>query len=158
MNSATILETTADDLPLRQFLTFRFSRVQAKLNELGARILQEAAGLTLTKWRIVALIDCSGPTRSTDVTRVASIDNRLFSRKLKTLVDEGFVTGAVQKDRREQLLSLTPKGEALYRRVLPVIQSRQRAFRSFLMPEEPASLHSAFGKLEAMAERDAFTS
>lgn len=48
------------DLPLNQFLTYRLSRVQAKLNTQGNALLQKHAGLKLTQWRLLALVGTAG--------------------------------------------------------------------------------------------------
>ena len=66
--------TDADTLPLQQFLTYRLSRVQAKLNAQATRILREASGITLTQWRIIALVGAAGQTRLSQLAREAALD------------------------------------------------------------------------------------
>ena len=147
-----------DDLPLTRFLTYRFSRVQAKLNAQATRLLHRTAGLGLTQWRILALIgDAGGTARASEITSFAAIDKGLFSRKLKGLVEDGLVTTAPdKKDQRVQHLRLTAKGQRLYDSTLPVMRARQRALRSHFDDEELRVLYAALDKLESAAEETEF--
>ncbi len=153
-------EADGSGLDLHQFLTFRLARVQAKLNAQATRILREVAGLSLTQWRIIALIGNAsgdGPTRSADLTRAAEFDKGQFSRKLKTLVETGLVVAQVdERDNRVQLLSLSDAGQALFDRTWPTMQARQAALRATITAEERDALISALDKLEAASERTEF--
>ncbi|WP_434055829.1 MAG: MarR family winged helix-turn-helix transcriptional regulator [Roseibium sp.] len=141
--------------PLHQFLTYRLSRVQAKLNTQAQRILSEAADISLIQWRIIALIGSSGDSHAGELTRRAALDKGLFSRNLKTLMKRGMVTSREDKaDHRIAILSLTGDGHALYQKVLPIMRARQRALRSSMTKSELDTLHSALDKLEIAAERD----
>ena len=54
----------------------------------------------------------------TDLLGILGITKQSLSRVLTTLVDEGYVTPAPgREDRRQRLLTLTPKGVALERRL-----------------------------------------
>ncbi|MEL7524556.1 MAG: MarR family winged helix-turn-helix transcriptional regulator [Pseudomonadota bacterium] len=141
--------------PLHQFLTYRLSRVQAKLNTQAQRILSAAADISLIQWRIIALIGSSGDTHAGELTRRAALDKGLFSRNLKTLMKRGMVTSREDKaDHRIAILSLTADGQALYQKVLPIMRARQRALRSTMTKSELDVLHRALDKLEIAAEKD----
>lgn len=142
-----------ETLPLKQFLTYRLSRVQAKLNAQANAILREVAGLTLWQWRVLALVGGAGQTRLSDLARIAALDKGLLSRNLKGLVAEGLIQSKQDDvDHRVQHLSLTAEGKALFEHTLPKMRKRQQALRAPLTPEELKALYSALDKLEVAAD------
>ena len=141
-----------DDIPLQQFLTYRISRVQAKLNAQANDLLRRHAGLTLSQWRILALLGAVGQTRLTDLARIAALDKGLLSRNLKVMIAEGFVTSKQDDlDHRIQHLTLTSKGLDLFDATLPKMRARQHHLRASLTSKELEMLYSAMDKLELAA-------
>lgn len=142
-----------DGLPLHQFLTYRLSRVQAKLNAQAGALLKRHAGLTLSQWRILALVGSAGQTRLSDLARGAALDKGMLSRNLKNMIAEGLVLARQDDvDQRVQHLSLSPAGRDLFERTLPRMQMRQKHLRESLTSAELASLNAALDKLEIAAE------
>lgn len=150
-------DAVLDDLPLQQYLTFRLSRVQAKLNAQGARVLMEAAGLTLTQWRVVALVGAAGRTRLSDLARIAALDKGLLSRNVKNLVEQGIVISfADDFDHRVQHLTLSDVGRDIFDRALPITRRRQNHLRAELTSEEIEIFRKVLDKLEIAAEKTDF--
>ncbi|WP_375265625.1 MarR family winged helix-turn-helix transcriptional regulator [Planktotalea sp.] len=146
-----------EDLPLQQYLTFRISRVQAKLNAQGARVLMDTVGLTLTQWRVVALIGAVGQTRLSDLSREAALDKGLLSRNVKNLVNQGVVTSIPDDiDHRVQHLSLSDKGQDIFDRALPATRKRQNWLRADLSVDEINTFRRVLDKLEIAAEKTTF--
>jgi DNA-binding MarR family transcriptional regulator len=144
---------TPDDLPLHQFLTYRLSRVQAKLNAQASAMLRAHAGLTLSQWRILALVGAAGQTRLSELSRIAALDKGLLSRNLKTLIADGLVRSKQDDiDHRVQHLSLSESGQALFERTLPHMRRRQRHLRSSMTANELDVLYRALDKLEVAAD------
>jgi len=142
------------ELPLRRFVTYRISRVQAKLNAQASRILQEASGITLTQWRVIALVGAAGQTQSSKLSKEAALDKSLLSRNLKTLIDQDLVASRIDPgDHRVQILSLTPKGQAIFENTLPVTRARQTQLREGLTDEELRVFHKVLDHLEIAAEK-----
>jgi len=145
--------TTLDEMPLHQFLTYRLSRVQAKLNAQASAMLRAHAGLTLSQWRILALVGAAGQTRLSDLARIAALDKGLLSRNLKTLTAEGLVDAKQDDlDQRVQHLTLSKRGQALFEKTLPRMRKRQRGLRSALTTRELDVLYKALDKLELAAD------
>ncbi len=141
------------DLPISQFLTYRLVRVQARLNAQAGSLLRETCGITLTQWRILSQIGALGATTAKAVAQNADMDKGLISRNLKTLVESGLVlVSPDDRDNRVQHLKLTAQGRAVFDRMLPIMQRRQRKLRDSLTEDEFATLHSALDKLERAAE------
>lgn len=155
-NSANV-QAMLDDLPLQQYLTFRLSRVQAKLNAQGARVLMDAAGLTLAQWRVVALVGSAGQTRQSDLSREAALDKGLLSRNVKNLVEQGVVISTPDEvDHRVQHLSLSDKGREIFKRVLPATRRRQEHLRAGLTQTEIETFRRVLDKLEIASEKTDF--
>jgi DNA-binding MarR family transcriptional regulator len=138
---------------LYQYLTYRLSRVQAKLNTQATHMLREASGITLSQWRIIALVGAAGETRLSMLARHSALDKGLLSRNLKALVSKGIVlTKQDQTDHRAQLLSLSPKGKEIFQRTLPVSQKRQSLLNETLTKDELETFHRVLEKLELAAD------
>ena len=143
----------AEELPLYQFLTYRLSRVQSKLNAQANALLKVYAGLTLSQWRILALVGAAGQTRLSELAKIAALDKGLLSRNLKVLVADGFVQSEQDEiDHRVQHLGLTKKGQALFEATLPKMRERQRHLRATLSRKELETLYRALDKLEIAAD------
>jgi DNA-binding MarR family transcriptional regulator len=127
--------------------------VQAKLNAQASAMLRANAGLTLSQWRILALVGAAGQTRLSELARTGLLDKGLLSRNLKVLVGEGLVVAEQDDvDHRVQHLSLSRRGKALFERTLPRMRKRQRHLRSSLTTKEIDVLYAALDKLELAAD------
>lgn len=154
LSEATRDETSFGDLPLHQYLTFRIAKVQAKLNAQGSKILGDAAGITLSQWRVIALVGRAGRTRLSDLAREAALDKGLLSRNVKGLIERGLIMAEPDEiDHRVQHLSLTPSGQKVFEDVLPVTRKRQDWLRSDLSAEEIRVFRRVLDKLEIASER-----
>lgn len=140
-------------LSLHQFVTYRMARVQAKLNAQAIAILGKHAGLTLTQWRVLALIGTMGQTQSSEIARRSAMDKGLISRTTQALIAMGLIrSDQDDEDARVQHLRLTRKGRDLFRRILPHMTERQVQLRAALTPEENEILLVILDKLELAAE------
>lgn len=136
-----------------KFLAYRLSRVQAKLNAQGSRILQNAAGLSLIQWRIITLVEANDGATSSELTTHSEIDKGLFSRKLKTLIESGIIRARVdQSDNRVHHLHLTEKGRTVFDRVLPVMERRQDLLHQGLGTEDAEVLFELLMKVEDLLD------
>lgn len=139
--------------PLGQFLTYRMSRVQAKLNAQASRILRDHAGITITQWRIIAVLGDGGSCTAAQLSRMTAMDKGLISRNVKTLHAEGLIT--VTRDRNDNRalhLDLTDKGRQVFDHTIPRMRARQKALRAHLDDVDQDVLMRAFDKLEVAAE------
>lgn len=143
---------------LLNFVTYRVSQVHPKLNAQAAYLLRKHAGLSLLQWRIIALLKTFGPrVPSVEIVSQANMDKGLFSRTLKGLVSDGFVTANVDDhDHRRQLLSLNDKGHGVYDRVITTMRKRQAYLLHNFTEAEKAALFSALDKLETNAKKRDF--
>ena len=158
MSEALQGEPVDDDDPLHRNLTYRIARVQAKLSAQGARLLKEKAGLSLTQWRIMKLIRTYGRANASALAKVSTMDPGLFSRRLKTLIAQGYVQSTTdERDSRVQHLSLTPLGHRVYEKASPYMRARREWLRGLLTGTEQKALFSALDKLDVGSERMDFS-
>ena len=129
------------DMPVEQFLTYRLLTLTNRLNRQAMHILEETAGLRLPEWRCLAFIHQSnskqGKTGLHDLADKTGMDRALISRSVQGLVQKGYVlTERDGEDRRIVNARLTPPGEKLYDRILPLMQRRQMYLLDALSPAE----------------------
>lgn len=156
--SKIVTDDPMDTLPIQQFLTYRLSRVQAKLNAQAARMLRETSGVTLIQWRIIAIVGTSGQTRLSEIARATALDKGLLSRNLATLIKEQIIQATPDEtDQRAQNLTLAPRGQDVFERTLPVTRRRQSKLRENLTPDELETFRRVLDKLEIAADLKDFT-
>lgn len=145
--------------PIQQFLTYRLLRAHLALNAQASALLDEAAGITLGQWRVLAFVGAGDARTSRAVATASGLDPAQISRSLKTLEADGLIKAErLPEDRRTLALSLTDKGRNAFDRILPIMQARQRHLLDALNPAERKVILSALEKLELASEAREFAS
>ncbi len=150
-----VQETTLPDrfaAGLTSFVTFRLARVQNKLNAQASAMLSAHSDLSLTEWRMISLINASGETSAAELSRTAQMDKGQISRALKSLTAKGCVaTRTSASDQRQSLLSLSPAGIAIHRRLVAIMRRRQERLTQAMSDTELETLYAVLEKLETAA-------
>lgn len=158
MRTQAALSTDNDERYLHQFLTFRLSRIQAKLNAQASHILKQTNGLSLVQWRVLSLVANGEPATASALTQDYGMDKGLFSRTLKALAAMGLVSLTVDpEDHRSQLIVLTGKGRSVHTDTLPVMRARQAHLTGGMNEQEKALLFTALDQIESAAARRDFS-
>jgi DNA-binding MarR family transcriptional regulator len=152
------LSRTGSNLNVEDFLTFRITRLSNALRtNLTKRYLEEFE-LSLPEWRLLALVSRFAPMRFSEVTSRSSMDKGQVSRTLRVMAKRGLTKMKVIRDRGSRstealaapvMVSITAKGLALYRSVLPVARKRQVELLLTLNEPERRALFSTLDKLFA---------
>ena len=139
-----------DDIPaVQQRVTFRISRVHARMNAQATRILKKHADLSLSQWRVMVMIDRSGRTTAAEIVRETQIDKGLISRTIKGMTDDGLITQATSTtDQRASFLELTPEGRARFAAARPHMLGRQGRLIGALSKPEREAFFRTIDKLE----------
>lgn len=150
------LSRNATTLNVEDFLTFRITRLSNALRTgLTKRYLEEFE-LSLPEWRLLALIARFAPMRFSEVTSRSSMDKGQVSRTLREMSKKGFVkmkairtpgSRAAEALAAPVMVSITPKGKALYASVLPVARRRQAEILMTLSESERVALYATLDKL-----------
>ncbi|WP_233863346.1 MarR family winged helix-turn-helix transcriptional regulator [Paraburkholderia adhaesiva] len=133
---------------LEQFLTYRL-HVLNKLSERGSSDRYQAKlGITLPEARLIAAVGAFGPFSVMELARHANLDKSQASRAAEALMRRGLMRrDASEEDGRLVLVSLTPEGRVLYRKVMPVARKWNLDFFSCLDDKEREILRRVLDKV-----------
>lgn len=150
------LSRNAPNLNVEDFLTFRITRLSNALRTgLTKRYLEEFE-LSLPEWRLLALIARFAPLRFSEVTARSSMDKGQVSRTLREMAKKGLTkmksirtpgSRGSEALAAPVMVSITPKGKALYASVLPVARRRQAEILTTLTEAERVALFATLDKL-----------
>src|SRR5690606_2142150 len=105
-----------------------------------------------------ALVARFAPMRFSEVTARSGMDKGQVSRTLRAMAERGLTKTKAIKERGSRstealaapvMVSITPKGAALYKAVLPVARKRQAELLLTLSQAERVQLYSIIDKLSA---------
>jgi DNA-binding MarR family transcriptional regulator len=151
------LTRNGSNLNVEDFLTFRVNRLSNALRtNLTKRYLEEFS-LSLPEWRLLALIARFAPLRFSEVTSRSSMDKGQVSRTLRVMAKRGLTKMKVIRGGSRStealaapgMVSITAKGRAQYRAVLPVARKRQAELLLTLPTPDRLALYSILEKLYA---------
>lgn len=154
-SAADPLQALAADaaLPVERFVTFRVNQLSTAFERQWSRVMRERAGVSLSQWRILAMLD-AGPAVFARLVDAIGIDKSLMSRSTRELEALGLVRiTATPEDARSLTLALTADGRRLLARMMPLALRRQQYLLSALTPGERAVFYKAVEKLKDAAER-----
>jgi DNA-binding MarR family transcriptional regulator len=150
------LTRNASNLNVEDFLTGRINRLSNALRTgLTKRYLEEFE-LSLPEWRLLALIARFSPLRFSEVTSRSGMDKGQVSRTLREMAKKGLTKmkpirtagpRAAEALAAPVMVSITPKGKALYGSVLPVARKRQAEILMTLTESERVALYATLDKL-----------
>jgi DNA-binding MarR family transcriptional regulator len=108
-------------------------------------------GLRIADLRVLVHVARSPGLSLVEISRRAKIDRAWISRSVQRLVKRGVVRkSAAEGDDRTQCVFLTQKGDALLRRLIPIVQERQRRL---LQGENRNELEQALDRLTRRIEQ-----
>lgn len=143
------------DRPMNELVTFRIARLNAKLTAQASRLLAQAAGISLTQWRVFAVVDAAGGSMTaSDLVRRTHFDKALISRTVRGMAEDGYLSTAPSpSDQRSTVLTLTAEGLRVAARARPIMRARQNALLGALSPEALAVLFDCIDTLDAAVDR-----
>jgi DNA-binding MarR family transcriptional regulator len=133
---------------LEQFLTYRL-HVLNKLAERGiGERYQDKLGVTLPEARVIAAVGSFGPFSIMELARHANLDKSQASRAAEALIKQGLMKrDPSAEDGRVVLVSLTPEGRALYRKVMPIARKWNGDLFDCLDEQEKLAFGQALDKV-----------
>lgn len=138
-------------MPVERFVTFKVNQLSTAFERQWTRVMREKAGVTLSQWRILAVLQ-PGATTFARVTEATAINKGLVSRSVRELQDMGLLTATeTPDDARSITLGLTTKGQRLLKDVQPLALARQRHLLSALTAAERRTFYAAVEKLARAA-------
>ena len=142
-----------ETLELGRFLPYRLSVVSNLVSKAFARRYEADFGLSIPEWRVMAVLGRYAPASSQDICARTAMDKAKVSRAVTRLVASGLVTRRDNpQDQRQNVLTLSRKGEGMYRQIVPLARAMEREVLDTLSPDEVRQLDALLSKLHARAE------
>ncbi|MCC6247998.1 MAG: MarR family transcriptional regulator [Rubrivivax sp.] len=137
-----------------ELITYRVALLSHLIGQVVERSVSQPLELTSRQWRVMMLLNRSGPSTSGQIAANSPLDHSQVSRVSYELADKGLISmHADPHDRRKLSLALTPAGTDLLRQGLVESMKRQQRFRDCLVQEDFAAFDRALDTLIAEARR-----
>lgn len=138
----------APPLSLQDFLPYRLAVLAEAVSRSIAQVYTARFDLSRDEWRVLAALAETGTMKTRDAALYATLDKMQVSRAVAGLERAGLIAREEDaEDRRNRILTLTPAGRALLRRLTPMVQAREAFLLEALEPEELAVLDRAIDRL-----------
>ncbi|MBO9514793.1 MAG: winged helix-turn-helix transcriptional regulator [Variovorax sp.] len=149
------LEDSGDDLQLEQFLSFKVVRLAHALQRTSAREYLDAQGLTVSDWRVLALVRRYGPVQFGEVAQRSSLDKAQVSRTVRNLRERGLLQAEGDAAHAQRIvLSVTPAGKRMHAQVLPRAARAQARLLRTLAPADREALWRCLHLLQEQIRAD----
>lgn len=148
------MQQNSTTLELDNFLPYRISVTAEIVSRLFANRYEERFGVTIPEWRVLAVVAESGPITTQSVIERTRMDRVRVSRAAISLTERQFLERTLDpKDQRAFILKLSPQGQDVYSKIVPLAFEMQDALTGFLSSDERTQLYSILEKLSACAQR-----
>jgi DNA-binding MarR family transcriptional regulator len=137
------------ELDLGHFLPYRLSVLSNTVSSALAGAYARRFRLTIPQWRVVAVLARSPGLSAAGVAERTAMDKVAVSRAVAGLTRSGRVRRVLAaNDRRRSVLTLTARGRAVYRRIVPLALAYERRLLAELSPVEQAQFDRLLGRLQ----------
>ncbi len=146
------IDTTVqgEDFNLEDFLPYRLAVAAATVSRLMGRRFAEAAKLSISEWRVLAVVGRAGVLSPSTIGQLAAMDKVKVSRAAASLVARGLIKQTQDPhDGRGRLLRLTRKGAGVQRTLIGVARTTAGQIEGGLGRGEWTGLHATLAKLVA---------
>ena len=147
-------KTQAKEFLLEEFLPYRLSLLSNTVSQGIAAIYRKAHGLSVTEWRVVAILGRFPGLTATEIMHRGAMDKVAVSRAVNKLQEKGLVERSPHdEDRRRLPLNLTKsKGAPLFHKIVPKALAYEKQVLSALSSDELVRLNQLIDKLQASTE------
>ena len=108
-------------LVLERFLPYRLVSLSQRISQALSSIYREEFGVSVAEWRILANLAEKGELNPSEIALQTSMDRARVTRGIKDLrAKKCLLKRPDASDQRGYRLRLSPAGEALYRKIVPL--------------------------------------
>ncbi|MGO1766054.1 hypothetical protein CAP48_05060 [Advenella sp. S44] len=112
-------------IDLHAFLPYQFSQLADVVSHSVATVYETRLGISRDDWRVLVAVNQDRHMRATDIAQHTTLDKMQVSRAIARLEKKGFLSRkADMGDKRQQILVVTPAGQAAYKEVSPLMLAR----------------------------------
>ncbi|MHC8945785.1 DNA-binding MarR family transcriptional regulator [Advenella incenata] len=124
-------------IDLNAFLPYQFSQLADVVSHSVATVYESRLGISRDDWRVLVAVNQARHMRATDIAQHTALDKMQVSRAIARLEKKGFLSRTADTDdKRQQILAVTPAGQAAYREVSPLMMARNDYLLQDLTPAE----------------------
>jgi DNA-binding MarR family transcriptional regulator len=135
-------------MELESFFPYRLALLADAVSRSMAQIYGERFDLSRDEWRVLAALAGHVPARTAMVIERTTLDKVSVSRALVRMERKGLIARDTDPDdSRGHLIRLLPAGRALFRKIVPMVRSREAYLLDGLDEPERLALASALDKL-----------
>mgnify|MGYP000005465265 CR=1 FL=1 len=140
-------------LRLSGFLPYRLNHLAETVSRSFSRIYAEKYGIGIPEWRVIATLGEYDAMTARDISQATSMHKTKVSRAVAALEKLALVQRVRNpEDQREQVLRLSPEGEAVYADIVPQALAYSARLENALTAEQKALLNDLFDRLHKAAE------
>jgi DNA-binding MarR family transcriptional regulator len=137
-----------DDFKLEEFLPYQLSVTASRVSRLFAKRYADEFGLSISEWRVLAVVGRFGTASPSMVSEWAAMDKVKVSRAAATLVARGLLKQTQDPaDGRARLLRLTRKGTTVHQGAIPLARELEAQLSEGLTRSEWSGLQKALLRL-----------
>lgn len=161
MNPATASDPPAVPAPLfvpmasrfDDLVLYRLSRLLSVAGSMVIRLCEGGFGITRREWRLIGTLASQGVLGPSQLADHARLDRARTSKSVGSLVAKGLVVRtAAPGDRRQAVLQLSPKGQALYAELFPLVARINADVQACLSEQAATHFGAALTAMQAQAE------
>ena len=141
-------------LKLDEFLPYRLSVVSNQVSQGIAMTYAEPFDLSVTEWRVLAILGLEGGLSATEVAERSAMDKVAISRAVKRLIGADRLTRRADlPDGRAKSLWLTDEGRRVYEAIAPAAMAYEQKLLSVLSDDEREQFNALLDRLRAQSDR-----
>jgi len=141
-------------LDLEHFLPYRLSVLSNRVSGTIARIYTERFQLSITEWRVMAVLGRYPGLSANEVAQRTAMDKVAVSRAVARLLEAGRLDREIHgDDRRRSVLKLSEGGYRIYDEVAPLALEFERRLLDGIDDQERAVLFRLIDKLDELELR-----
>jgi DNA-binding MarR family transcriptional regulator len=138
------------ELRLERFLPYRLSVLSNRISQDIARLYSARFNLTITEWRVMAVLGHEGGLSANTVAERTAMDKVAVSRAVSALMAKKILNRQTDPaDARRSSLKLSAKGYGVFDQIVPLALAYERRILASLEPAEQSQLLAILDKLEA---------
>jgi DNA-binding MarR family transcriptional regulator len=123
-------------LQLEQFLPYRLNRIASAVSLDFRSVYGPHHDLTIPEWRVLATLGQFEEISAKAIGQHSSMHKTKVSRAVRALEERRWLKRREsEEDRREEILTLTPLGQKIYRDIVPKAVAFERRILDELGPE-----------------------
>lgn len=140
-------------LKLERFLPYRLSILSNKISGIGAKSYKDKFALSITEWRIMAVLGEYPGVSADEVSLKTQIEKSILSRAISKLIKRNLIERKIAPDdRRRSEISLSETGITVYQEIVPLSYDYEEALLSCLSSAEREKFSELIDRLYKHAD------